>query len=266
MSNALLMVLCRDQGRRDAFVGALAEAGWLGVESASSMAEAVGLIRDEKASKVCLVVDAELADMSGPSAVAILRELCPHAKIIFTTPENTRDLEARVRAQSVFYYYISSSAELAELVEAVADAIGSPRPPSRAAGQPAKVLIVDDDRDFHHAVRVFLQSAGFSTISAYSQREGLAAARREKPDAILLDIIMDSTTDGFEFCREAKRDPQIKHTPIVGISAIEQLAGLACRPDSDPGLFPVDSFLAKPTELQRIVGELRRLIPGDERL
>jgi DNA-binding NarL/FixJ family response regulator len=54
-----------------------------------------------------------------------LRNLCPHVKIIFTTPENTRDLEQEVRALGVFYYY-TGEAERAELVEAVRDAVGPP--------------------------------------------------------------------------------------------------------------------------------------------
>ena len=98
-----------------------------------------------------------------------------------------------------------------------------------------------------------------------SEPEGLATARREAPDAILLDIIMESTTDGFEFCREAKRDPKIKHTPILGISAIDERIGLRCPPDCEPGLFPVNGYLRKPVAAEQLLSELHRLIPGRDR-
>jgi len=221
------------------------------------MADLVSPMRD--ATKVCAIVDVELADMPGLKAVPILRQLCPRGRVIFTAPENTGELEAQVRALDVFYYYISS-ADRAELVEAVADAIGPARP--EAGRQAPEVLIVDDDRDFHTTVRAILESAGYSTVSAYSQQEGLYLARRQRPDAILLDIIMKSTTAGFEFCRQARRDPQIKHTPIVGISAIEQQIELHCPPDRDSELFPVDGYLRKPVVAEQLLAELRRLIPA----
>jgi len=251
------VVVCGDARRRESFVSALSEAGWQAILSASSISEAASLTRN--APNACVIVDAEL-DVPGLKAVQILRELCPHAKIIFTTPENTRDLEAQVRALDVFYYYVNS-ANRAELVAAVQEAIGAPRP--GRTRHPPKVLIVDDDRDFHATVRAILESVGYGIISAYSEQEGLDMARRERPDAILLDIIMSSTTDGFEFCREARRDPQIKHTPILGISAIEERIGLRCQPDRDPDLFPVDGYLRKPVSAEQLVAELRRLIPGE---
>jgi CheY-like chemotaxis protein len=213
------------------------------------------------ASKLCVIVDAELDDIAGLNATRILRDLCPQAKIIFTSPQNTRDLEAQVRSIDVFYYYISSG-DWAELVAAVKGAIGEPNPP-RTRPEP-KVLIVDDDSDFQDAIRVLMESAGYSILSAYSAREGLEMARRQRPDAILLDIIMDSTTDGFEFCREARRDPLIKHTPIVGVSAVEARMGPHSSPDHDQELFPVDGYLRKPVEVRELVAELKRLIPGEE--
>lgn len=255
MPRAMVFVICGDVTRRKSFAGALFRAGWQSVFSASSISEVAALMRN--ASNACAIVDVELADMPGLKAVDILRQLCPDLKIIFTTRENTGDLEAQIRALDVFYYYVGS-ADTAELAAAVKDAIGSPR--ADRTRHPRKVLIVDDDRDFHVAVRAILKSAGYEAVSAYSEQEGLDAARRERPDAILLDIIMRSTTGGFAFCREVRRDPQIKHTPILGISAMEEKLALAGPPRGDGDLFPVDGYLKKPAVADRLLGELERLI------
>jgi CheY-like chemotaxis protein len=222
------------------------------------MSEAVSAARN--LSNACAIVDLELADISGLKAAELMRELCPHVKVIFTAPENSRELEVAVRALDVFYYYISS-ADRAELVAAVKEAIGAPR--HGKAKRRMKVLIVDDDGDFHAAARTVLRPAGYDVLSAYSEREGLDAARRQRPDAILLDIIMGTTTDGFQFCREARRDPLLKHTPIIGISAIEERIALHRPPDREPGLFPVDGYLRKPVALERLLSELKRLIPSE---
>jgi CheY-like chemotaxis protein len=250
------MVLCGNPERRRGFIDELSEAGWKGIQSAATVAEAAKVIHE--AAQACVLVDAELHDIPGLKAVPILRNLCDSVKIIFTAPENTRELETQVRALDVFYYYINS-ADRAELVAAVKDAVGAPKP-SRT-GFPPKVLIVDDDPDFHESVRSFLRSAGYSIVSAYSEREGLDLARRERPDAILVDIIMQTTTDGFDFCREAKRDPELKHTPLVGVSAIEKVIGVPYPPDMDPSLFPVDAYLTKPVTPERLLEELKKLIP-----
>jgi CheY-like chemotaxis protein len=256
MPKTALFILCGNAERRESFLSALSKEGWLGILSAAGMPEAAKMMRN--VTSACVIVDAELEDIPGLKAVPILRSLCEQIKIIFTASENTLDLEAQVRALDVFYYYIGS-ADRMELVAAVKDAIGAPT--RGRAGRPPKVLVVDDDPDFHVTVRTVLSRAGYSMVSAYSEREGLDAARRENPDIILLDIIMQTTTDGFEFCREAKRDPRIKHTPILGISAIEKVIGVHHPPDFDTDLFPVDGFLSKPVTPEKLFAELERLIP-----
>jgi CheY-like chemotaxis protein len=252
------MVLCGNEERRRSFLSNLSKEGWKGILSASSLSEAAKSIRE--AANACVIVDAELQDIPGLKAIPIVRSLCDQVKIIFTAPENTRELEAQVRALDVFYYFISS-ADGAELVAAVKDAIGAPKP--RRSGFPPKVLIVDDDPDFHSTILSFLRSAGYSVVSAYSEAEGLELARREKPDVILLDIIMQTTTDGFAFCREARRDPEIKHTPLLGVSAIEKMIGVAYPPDMDPNLFPVDAYLSKPVKPEKLLEVLKTLIPAE---
>ena len=256
MPNPALLVICGDAERGERLVSSLWDAGWRDARCVPGLAEAAGWLC--VASNACVIVDAEPADISGLKAVQILQKFCPRVRVIFSTPENSRELEAQARAAGVFYYYISST-DRAELVEAIRDAINSPTP--EQARQPRKVLIVDDDDDFHTFVRVILKLPKYQTLSAYSGQEGLDIARRERPDAILLDIIMRSTTDGFEFCREAKRDPQVKHIPILGVSAIEERMGVRWPAGPDSDLFPVDGYLSKPITPERLLEELRRLIP-----
>ena len=257
MSAVSLLVICGDVRRREDLVRVLSTAGWENVLSASSMAEAAGLMRRVPCS--CAIVDSHLADIPGLKAVRIVQEMCPEAKMVFTAPQNTRELEAQVRALDVFYYYISS-ADREELVAAVEEAVGAPRP-VRARPRP-RVLVVDDDPDYQTMVRAILEKAGYEVSSAYSERQGLDLARRERPDVILLDIIMESTTDGFAFCREARHDPQIKHTPILGVSAIEDRIGLSSPPGEERDMFPVDGYLRKPVAPEDLLSELSRLVPG----
>jgi CheY-like chemotaxis protein len=259
MQNGLLLVLCGDEERRQGFLSSLSGAGWKRVLSASSMAEAARLLRD--AASACVIVDAELDDIPGLKAVPILRNLCEQIRIVFTAARNTIDLEAEVRALDVFYYYVGPALN-GELVDAVRDASGAPD--LQRGWPPPKVLIVDDDPYFQTTARTMLESAGYTVLCAYSEHEGLDAARRELPDLILLDIIMQTPTDGFEFCRKARRDPRIKDVAILGISAIGKAIAGRRPPEADDTRFPVDGYLSKPTTPEKLLTEVRRLLPAEQ--
>ncbi|MEE8402548.1 MAG: response regulator [Candidatus Hydrothermarchaeaceae archaeon] len=69
----------------------------------------------------------------------------------------------------------------------------------------SKILIVDDDPDFLFVLRHVLTRAGYEVVSAESGREGIEKASDEKPDLVILDIIMPDT-DGWEVCRKIKED------------------------------------------------------------
>jgi CheY-like chemotaxis protein len=257
MADAAILVVCGDATRRGGFVRALSTAGWTNILAASSAAEAAGCLG--RASCACAIVDNELTDIPGLKAVPILQGFCPQLRTVFCVPVNTRELEAQVRALDVLYYHIGSADQL-ELVAAVRDAVGAPTP--AAPGARPRVLVVDDDAGYQESVRAMLESAGYEVSSAYSEREALDAARRERPDVILLDIIMESTTDGFVFCHEARRDPLLKHTPILGASAIERRMDLSSPPGDERDLFPVDGYLRKPLAREELLSELSRLLPG----
>jgi len=88
------------------------------VETSECIREAAEKINDVKFD--CVIVDVNLPEMEGYKAVPILKAIDPKAQIIMTTAENTMNLEAKVRKQDIFYYYIKSF-DREELKEAVRD-------------------------------------------------------------------------------------------------------------------------------------------------
>lgn len=78
----------------------------------------------------------------------------------------------------------------------------------------SKVLIVEDDEVLVKMYRKKFESEGFAVAAAYSGGEGLMAATKEKPDVILLDIMMPAV-DGFEVIRRLKSEPATAAIPIV---------------------------------------------------
>ncbi len=94
-----------------------------------------------------------------------------------------------------------------------------------------KILIIEDDVDMQESLRDFLQGENFEVISAVNGELGIKATLKEKPDLILLDIVLP-IKDGFEVLRELKADENTKNIPVIvltnlgNLSDIEKALGL----------------------------------------
>lgn len=81
-----------------------------------------------------------------------------------------------------------------------------------------KILVIDDERITTQLVQVFLERYDFEVVCAYDGVEGIEVARAEKPDLILLDIVLPKK-DGFDVCAELRSDPNFKDVRIVMFTA-----------------------------------------------
>jgi len=84
---------------------------------------------------------------------------------------------------------------------------------------PKKILIVDDDPDMVEAVTMILESKGFEVAAAYGGIEGMQKVETEKPDLIVLDVMMPDK-DGYTVCKELKANPDLKEIPILLLTAV----------------------------------------------
>ena len=84
-----------------------------------------------------------------------------------------------------------------------------------------KILIVDDEAELVDLVKIRLEAAGYDVVKAYDGQEGLEKAKSEKPDLILLDIMMPKM-DGYKVCGLLKMDARFKKIPIILFSAKAQ--------------------------------------------
>ena len=93
----------------------------------------------------------------------------------------------------------------------------------------AKILIVDDDAEFAQSVADVLGQKGYQTVFASNGTEGIAAAKREKPDLMLLDVMMTTDSEGFEIARQLHEDPDTSHLPVIIISGVRRAKNLPFR-------------------------------------
>ena len=83
-----------------------------------------------------------------------------------------------------------------------------------------KILFVEDEPSLQKAVGELLRQEGFQIFSALDGAEGLEIAKKEKPDLILLDLILPKK-DGFEVLRELKADNDLKNIPVIILTNLE---------------------------------------------
>jgi DNA-binding response OmpR family regulator len=123
-----------------------------------------------------------------------------------------------------------------------------------------KILVVDDDREMVELIELFLGNAGFLTLSAFSGEEALEKTFKEKPDLILLDIMMPKI-DGWEVLRRIKNDPEARNTPVAFITArtqnIDKMIGLS--------VMKAAGYITKPFSKQELLTEVRRIIDEHKR-
>jgi len=126
------------------------------------------------------------------------------------------------------------------------------------SGFPPRVLVVDDDVDFVEITRLALVSQGYSVNCANSGEQALAMMRVDRPDLVIMDVMMRGILDGVRTGREMRSDGELRTVPILMVSSITTSAFAGLLPKEQD--LPVDNFLVKPVDTQLLVAEVRRLL------
>ncbi len=118
----------------------------------------------------------------------------------------------------------------------------------------ANILVVDDDAQVLRAIARVLEDAGHAVTTALSGEEALSLVRRQRPDLIVLDIIMPEM-DGLEVCRRIRADPFLAKIPILFLTAKSRPTDAAQALDAGG-----DDFLTKPFEVVELPARIRALL------
>ncbi|MHB8780809.1 MAG: response regulator transcription factor [Candidatus Geothermincolia bacterium] len=123
----------------------------------------------------------------------------------------------------------------------------------------ARILVVDDDKEMVELIELFLNNAGYETLSAFSGEGALEQAFQQRPDLILLDIMMPKI-DGWEVFRRIKNDPAASEIPIIFLTArtqnIDRMIGLS--------VMKASGYLTKPFSKKELLEEVERVLAGGE--
>ena len=123
----------------------------------------------------------------------------------------------------------------------------------------AKILIVDDDPVLVKATTVILESANYQVVAAYDGDEGLEKVESEKPDLIILDVIMPGK-EGFAVCEELKGDPRYADIPVIMLTSFAEKKGETNIPVSAGLTLEAEDYIDKPVKPDELLFRVARLL------
>ena len=114
-----------------------------------------------------------------------------------------------------------------------------------------RILVVDDDRDLVGAIETYLVARGYEVATAHNGIEAREELKRERPDLVVLDIMMDYETDGFNVAYKLRHEPETERVPVIIVN------GFTKKPEDKTHIFapmmyrewPAAKFFEKPVKL-----------------
>ena len=117
-----------------------------------------------------------------------------------------------------------------------------------------KILIVEDETDMVSALKIRFEATGYTVVVASNGQEGLSKARREKPDLVILDVMLPKM-DGLTVCRMLKFDERFQKTPILMLTAKMQ------KKDVQQGKeMGADAYMTKPFKSEELLSTVEGLL------
>ncbi len=125
-----------------------------------------------------------------------------------------------------------------------------------------KVLLVDDDVDLLEQNKLIMESKGFEVVTAESAKEGFETFKTEKPDACVVDLIMEHHDSGFVLCHRIKGTEEGKTTPVFILTSATYETGFKfnANTDEEKNWIKADGILNKPVVVEELLSKLENYL------
>jgi len=124
-----------------------------------------------------------------------------------------------------------------------------------------KILVVDDEKDFVAMLKLRLEASGYEVIPAFDGIQGVTFAKKNKPDLIILDVMMPAGGGGYLTCERLHMHPLTRSIPIIFLTAKSQLDDVA-KAYSVGGKY----YLTKPYEPELLLETVKKALELSEKL
>ena len=123
-----------------------------------------------------------------------------------------------------------------------------------------KILLIDDDADLREALSTIL-SGKYEIKEAESQEDGFQVLKNFSPDLIVLDVMMETNSSGFEMSRKLKNDNKYKDIKILMLTSIDNISNFDFKSNAgDKDWLPVDDYITKPIEPKPFLDKIEKML------
>ncbi len=123
----------------------------------------------------------------------------------------------------------------------------------------ARILIVDDDPVFVSATKTVLESKEYKVTAAFDGDEGLRKVKEERPDLVILDVIMP-TKDGFTVCQQLKDDPELSKIPVMMLTSFAEKKSETSIPVSAGLGLEAEDYVDKPVAPVELLNRVQKML------
>lgn len=123
-----------------------------------------------------------------------------------------------------------------------------------------RILIIDDDEDYGSALGIVLENNGYKVEHVLNIKDGREAIERMPPDLIILDVMMEKHTDGFDLCSDLKNDEACRLIPVMMVTAVTEKTGFKFSPETDGEYLEADDYVSKPVPVAELLSRVNKLI------
>jgi DNA-binding response OmpR family regulator len=125
-----------------------------------------------------------------------------------------------------------------------------------------KIVFVDDDVEFCEATKILLESLAYEVILAYDGKEGLEKVRREKPDLVILDVMMPEM-NGYDVCVVMKADSKLNMIPVILLTGVDKAFFQTAYTKHMGMMTEADDYIAKPVEAEELAERVASFLGED---
>jgi len=208
-----------------------------------------------------VILDAMLPDING---LSVCRELKEDAKrgampvlILTALGASGESYLANMAKEHKADGLFTKPVDAKQLLSKIEDLLSITAPTPKAPAVKARILLVDDDPDFLEATRQILVASRYEVITAQDGEEGIAKAKYEGPDLIVLDVIMPGK-DGYSVCYELRKIEQTRPIPIIMLTAVGQQLS---KPEYAMDIaidHLADDYIDKPVDTETLIRKIEK--------
>ena len=121
-----------------------------------------------------------------------------------------------------------------------------------------KILVVDDDKDFIKITKMILQANNYAVVTASNGEDGLKVMRAEKPDLVILDVMMSYILDGLDVRRTMAEDKDLQHIPVIMVTSLTAARAQGTLPSDE--YVPSAEWVHKPIDPDTLLERVKKVL------